>query len=88
MKPHEKIDQIQQELKQLTQRQVDLVKAQQQRVKSYEQQKTSYQQLFGQPPLPPDPELQAVQSQIEDLKEIRKDFMKVIQVHQQGLSLR
>ena len=27
--------------------------------------------LFGQPPLPPDPELQSVNSQIEDLKEQR-----------------
>lgn len=66
----EKIKEIQQELKQLSQKQVELSKAHQQRVKSYEEQKTLYQHLFGQPPLPPDPELESVKEDKRRLYDI------------------
>ena len=75
----EKIEKIQQELKELSQKQVELSKSHQQRVKSHEEQKTLYQHLFGQQPLPPDPELESVNSQIEDLKEQRRDYFKILQ---------
>jgi hypothetical protein len=75
----EKIENIQKKLEQLSLKQVELEKTQQQRVKSHEEQKTLYHHLFGQPPLPPDPELQYVNSQIEDLKEQRRDYFKILQ---------
>ena len=75
----EKIEKIQQELKQLSQKQLELSKAHRQRIKSHEEQKTLYQHLFGQPPLQPDPELQSVNSEIEDLKEQRRDYFKILQ---------
>ena len=59
---NEKIKKIQ--LKQLSQKQVELQKTHLQRVKSHEEQITLYQHLFGQPPLQPDPELQAVKEEI------------------------
>ena len=68
MTNEEKIEKIQKKLEQLSQKQVELERTHQQKVKSHEEQKTLYQHLFGQPPLQPDPELQAVNSQIEDLK--------------------
>jgi hypothetical protein len=73
------IKEIQKKLEQLSQKQVELSKSHQQRLKSHEEQKTLYQHLFGQPPLPPDPELQSVNSQIEDLKEQRRDYFKILQ---------
>ena len=73
------IEKIQQELKQLSQKHLELSKAHQQRVKSHEEQKTLYQHLLGQPPLPPDPELQAVNSEIEDLKEQRRRLYDILQ---------
>jgi hypothetical protein len=73
------IERIQQEMKQLSQKQHELVKDHNQKTKSYEQQKTLYQRIFGQPILQPDPELQSINSRIEDLKEQRRDYMKVIQ---------
>jgi hypothetical protein len=66
----EKIKEIQQELKQLSHKQVELSKAHQQRVKSYVEQKTLYQHLFGQPPLPPDPELESVKEDKRRLYDI------------------
>jgi hypothetical protein len=70
---------IQEKLDQLSTKQLELVKANQQQVKTYEQQKTIYQQLFGQPPLPPDPELEAINTQITDLKGREGEYFKVIQ---------
>ena len=75
----DKIEKIQQELKQLSQKQVELSKAHQERLKSYGEQKTLYQHLFGQPPLPPDPELESVNSQIEDLKEDKRRIYDIRQ---------
>lgn len=43
------------------------------------EEKTLYQHLFGQPPLPPDPELQAVISEIEDLKEDKRRLYEILQ---------
>jgi hypothetical protein len=79
MKPDEKLELIEQEIKQLSTKQLELVKANQQQVKTYEQQKTIYQQLFGQPPLPPDPELEAINTLITDLKRREGEYFKVIQ---------
>ena len=76
----EKIQEIQQELKQLSQKQVELAKAHQQRVKSHEEQKTLYQHLFGQPPLPPDPELESVKDEIARLKRDEDNYFKILQV--------
>jgi hypothetical protein len=75
----DKIEKIQQELKHLSQRQVKLVKAHQQNVKAYEQQKTLLQYIFGQPPLKPDPELQSVKDEIEDLKEDKRRIYDILQ---------
>ena len=75
----EKIKEIQQELKQLSQKQVELSKSHQQRVKSHEEQKTLYQHLFGQPPLPPDPELQAVKEEIARLEKDKDNYFKILQ---------
>jgi hypothetical protein len=75
----EKIEKIQQELKQLSQKQLELSKSHLQRVKSHEEQITLYQHLFGQPPLQPDPELQAVKEEIEDLKEQRRRLYDILQ---------
>ena len=75
----EKIKEIQQELKQLSQKQLELSKSHQQRVKSHEEHKTLYQHFFGQPPLQPDPELQAVISKIEDLKEDKRRLYDILQ---------
>ena len=71
------IEKIQQEIKQLSQKQVELEKIYQQRVKSYEEQKTLYQHLFGQPPLQPDPELQAVRDQIVRLKSDEDNYFDI-----------
>jgi hypothetical protein len=38
-----------------------------------------YQHLFGQPPLLPDPELQSVNSKIEDLKEDKRQIYGILQ---------
>ncbi|KAJ2986916.1 hypothetical protein HDV02_006458 [Globomyces sp. JEL0801] len=75
----EKIEKIQQELKQLSQRQMELSKAHQQRVMSHEEQKTLFQHLFGQLPLPPDPELESVNSKIQDLKEDKRRLYDILQ---------
>ena len=74
------IKQIQQELKQLSQKQVELEKTHQQRVKSHEEHKTLYQHLFGQPPLQPDPELQAVKEEIARLEKDKDNYFKILQV--------
>ena len=63
----EKIKEIQQELKQLSQKQVELSKA-------HQQQFFLSSWLQG-----PDPELESVNSQIEDLKEQRRDYFKILQ---------
>jgi len=73
------IEKIQQELNQLSQKQVELSKDHQQKVNSLEKQKTLYQHLFGQPPLQPDPELQAVNSKIQDLKEDKRRLYDILQ---------
>ena len=75
----EKIEKIQQRLEQLSQKQLDLQKTHQQRVKSHEEQKTLYQHLFGQPPLQPDPELQSVNDEIENLKEDKRRLYDILQ---------
>jgi hypothetical protein len=75
----EKVEKIQQRLEHLSQKRLELSKAHQQRIKSHEEQKTLYQHLFGQPPLPSDPELQSVTDEIEDLKEQRRDIYKILQ---------
>ena len=75
----EKIEQIQQELKQLSQKHLELSKSHQQRLKSYGEQKTLYQHLFGQPPLPPDPELQSVKDEITRLDRREQDIYKILQ---------
>jgi hypothetical protein len=76
------VKEIQKKLEQLSQKQLELQKNHQQRVKSYEEHKTLYQHIFGQPPLQPDPELQSVNDEIEDLKEQRRDYFKILQVRQ------
>ncbi len=76
----EKIKEIQMKLEQLSQKQVELSKAHQQRVKSHEEQKTLYHHLFGQPPLPPDPELQSVKDEIARLDRREQDYFKILQV--------
>jgi len=73
------IKEIQQRLEQLSQKQVELAKAHQQRVKSHEEQKTLYQHLFGQPPLPPDPELESVKDEIARLKRDKENIYKILQ---------
>jgi len=78
----EKIEKIQQELKQLSQKQVELERTHQQKVESHEEQKTLYQHLFGQPPLQPDPELQAVKEEIARLDRREQDIYKILQVRQ------
>ena len=75
----EKIEKIQQELKQLSQKRVELSKSHQQRLKSHEEQKTLYQHLFGQPPVQPDPELQAVISEITRLEKDKDNYFKILQ---------
>jgi hypothetical protein len=72
---------IQEKLDQLSTKQLELVQHHQQQVKSHEEHKTLYQLVFGQPPLPPDPKLQAINTQIADLKQDKKELYKVIQVH-------
>ena len=74
------IEKIQKKLEQLSQKQVELSRAHQQRVKSHEEQKTLYQHLLGQqPPLQPDPELEAVKEEIENLKEQRRRLYDILQ---------
>ena len=63
----EKIEQIQQRLEQLSQKQVELSKA-------HQQQFFLYRWLQG-----PDPELQSVISKIEDLKEDKDNYFKILQ---------
>jgi hypothetical protein len=63
----EKIEKIQQELKQLSQKQLELSK-------SHQQQFFLYRWLQG-----PDPELQAVKEEIEDLKEQRRRLYDILQ---------
>ena len=63
----EKIEQIQQELKQLSQKQVELSKA-------HQQQFFLYRWFQG-----PDPELESVNSQIEDLKEDKRRLYDIRQ---------
>jgi hypothetical protein len=63
------IEKIQQELKQLSQRQVELSK-------THQQQFFLYRWLQG-----PDPELQSVNNEIEDLKEQRLAYFKILQVN-------
>ena len=75
----EKIEKIQQELKQLSQKQVELERTHQQKVESHEEQKTLYQHLFGQPPLQPDPELQAVKEEIARLERDKENYFKILQ---------
>ena len=74
------IEKIKQELKQLSQRQVELSKSHQQRIKSHEEQKTLSQHLFGQSPLPPDPELQSVNDKIAHLKTREGRIYDILQV--------
>jgi hypothetical protein len=71
---------IQQEIKQLSQKQLGMVEDYQQQVKLYEKQKTLYQKLFGQPPLQPNPKLEAIKVEIQDLKKREENYFKVIQV--------
>ena len=73
---------IQEKLEHLSAIQLELVKHHQQQIKSHEQQKTLYQQLFGQTPLPSNPELDAINTQIADLKFRQGEYFKVIQVNQ------
>ena len=73
------IKEIQKKLEQLSQRQLELSKAHQLRVKSHEEQKTLYQHLFGQPPLQPDPELQAVKDEIAHLERDKENYFKILQ---------
>ena len=73
------IKEIQKKLEQLSQKQVELQKTHQQRVKSHEEQKTLYQHLFGQPPLQPDPELQAVKEEIARLDRREQEYLKILQ---------
>ena len=73
------IDKIQQEIKQLSQRKVELLKVHQQKIKSHEEQKTLYQYIFGQPPLQPDPELQAVNEKIDRLDREKEKYFKILQ---------
>jgi hypothetical protein len=81
MNQQQKLDQIELKLEDLTGKQLALQKKQLEQHKEYERQKTTYQLLFGQPSLPQDPELVSVTAQIADLKEQRKEYFKVIQVH-------
>jgi hypothetical protein len=76
---NDNIKEIQQELKELFQKRLVLAEAQQQRVKTCEQQKTLYQQLFGQPPLPSDPKLEAINSEIAHLQRRELEYIKVLQ---------
>ena len=69
------------------------VQAFEHKVKDYEQQKSLHQRLFGQPPLQPypellvdpellpDPDLQSVKDEIEDLKQVRENYFKILQVN-------
>ena len=91
-----KINNLEQEIKELAPRRKSLSRAHQERVNSYHQRlkalehpKTLYQRLFGQlqsevlldPERFPDTELEDLDSQIEFLKEQRRDCIKIIQVH-------
>ncbi|KAL3774005.1 hypothetical protein ACHAW5_004855 [Stephanodiscus triporus] len=73
------IKEIQKKLEQLSQKHLELVKSHQQRVKSHEEQKTLYEHLVGQPPLPPDPELQAVKEEIARLDRREQEYLKILQ---------
>jgi hypothetical protein len=73
------IDNIRQELKEISQKRLVLVEDHQQRVKAYEQQKTLYQQFFGQPHLPPDPILEAINSEISHLQIREVEYIKILQ---------
>jgi hypothetical protein len=74
----EKIQKIQQELKKLSQKHLELATTHQQRIKSHEEQKTLYQHLFGQPPPPPDPELQSVKDEIVCLDKRKQEYFKIL----------
>jgi hypothetical protein len=73
------IDNTRQELKEISQKRLVLLEDHQQRVKAYEQQKTLYQQFFGQPPLPPDPILEAINSEISHLQIRELEYIKILQ---------
>jgi hypothetical protein len=55
---------IQEKIDQLSTKQLELIQLHQQQVKSHEEHTTLYQLVFGQPPLPPDPKLDAINTQI------------------------
>ena len=82
MKPEEKLELIQEKLEKLSAKQLKLNKSYQEKVKSYEEEKSLYQRLFGKEPLPKDLELEAIKTEIADLKEDKKELYKVIQVRQ------
>jgi hypothetical protein len=65
---------IQEKIDQLSTKQLELVKHHQQQLKYHEQQKTLYQQLFGQPPLPPDPESEAIKTDIARLEKDKENY--------------
>ncbi len=73
------IKKIEEELEKLSEKHLELVEAHRQSVKSYEQQKTLYQHFFGQPPLPPNPKLQALSSKIVDLKQDKSRKYDILQ---------
>ena len=64
---NDEIEKIQQKLEQLSQKQLELAKARQQQSFLYRWLQQS------------DPELQAVNSQIEDLEEQRREYFKILQ---------
>jgi hypothetical protein len=91
----DKIEKIQIELKQLSRRRLEIVeahhekaKANQARVNAHEQAKTLYHRVFGQPPLPPDPDLlpnpvlHVLDSEISHLKARELEYIKILQVRQ------
>ncbi len=79
MTPNDRLEVIEEKLDQLFAKQLELVIAYQKQAKAYEEQKTFYQKLFGQPPLPSDPKLEAINTQIADLKEDKRRIYDIIQ---------
>ncbi len=68
MKPDEKLEVIEQEIKQLSAKQLELIK-------QHQKKPFYYRWLTS-----PDPDLEAINTQIAELKQDKKELYKVIQV--------
>jgi hypothetical protein len=86
MKPEESLEKVQEEIKLLFAKQLQMNKYYQEKLKAYEEYKTLYQRLFGKEPLPKDLELEAINTQIADLKEVRGRIYNILEVGQHRIS--